>query len=236
MILCIKRAKIVQCKIRSCLVWRSSDKDLYQHIRDDHPDRKHFCDVCPMAFVKVAELTRHHLAHSGYRPHKCKECGKSFSFEYNLHRHQIFVHSKIVMCRIKNCGVRLPKSQLYEHIETTHPKQKFQCDICPISFSNKADLNRHRRIHSGIKPFQCEKCGKRFSRKEIYKTHDQLVHSGEHPFKCKVCGKRITRKGGMKNHMRTHTGEKPFPCSNCGKTFLRSDQRHIHEVKCSEKQ
>eukprot|EP00116_Pleurobrachia_bachei_P011345 sb/3471607/ len=146
-----------------CLVWKSSDKDLYQHIRDDHPDRKHFCDVCPMAFVKVAQLTKHHLAHSGYKPHKCKECGKRFALKYNLHRHHLLFHSNVVLCPIKNCKVRLPKSELYEHIETVHPKKKSQCDICPMSFNSNSKLIEHKRIHSQNKPFTCGMCLRSFA-------------------------------------------------------------------------
>eukprot|EP00116_Pleurobrachia_bachei_P008936 sb/3469198/ len=213
-----------------CSVWKSSDKDLYQHIRDDHPDRKHFCDVCPMAFLHTSDLTRHHLAHSGYKPHKCKECGKSFLSKYDLHQHQIIVHNNIVSCRVRNCGVRLPKSELYEHIESAHPKKKCQCNICPLSFTSNGDLNKHRRVHSGIKPFKCEVCLKSFTLIGNYKTH-KLVHTGEHPFKCKVCGKSFTQAGNLKRHMRAHTGEKPFSCSKCGKSFSRTQHRLLHETR-----
>eukprot|EP00116_Pleurobrachia_bachei_P010950 sb/3471212/ len=141
---------VVQCKIKGCFVWKSSDKDLYQHIRDDHPDRKHFCEVCPM----------------------------SFTSNYNLVIHQ--------------------------------------------------------QIHYGIKSFKCEECGKMFGQSSNYKRHKR-GHTGECPFKCEVCGKQFTQKGSMKSHMRIHTGEKPFSCSNCGKLFHRSDNRLVHELKCSEK-
>eukprot|EP00116_Pleurobrachia_bachei_P001242 sb/3461504/ len=130
-----------QCKVKDCLVWKPSEKELYQHIRVDHPDRKHFCDVCPMAFVTVSHLNQHLLSHSGYKPHKCKECGKSFSTKSHLHRHQTIGHSNNVMCRLKNCGVKVPRSELYKHIETVHPRNKFQCEICPMSFKKINILN-----------------------------------------------------------------------------------------------
>ena len=99
-----------------------------------------------MAFKFDSDLTNHHLAHCGYKPHKCKKCEKSFLRKYELHQHQILVHSNVVSCRVKNCGVRLPKAELYEHIETAHPKLKFQCEICPMSYKHKRDLIVHQAI------------------------------------------------------------------------------------------
>ena len=141
-----------------------------------------------------------------------------------------------VSCRVRNCGVRLPKSELHEHIETAHPKKKFQCDVCPMSFKVNRDLIQHQRTHSGIKPFKCEVCGKKFTQKCTLKKHQEVhIRHGDRSFKCEVCGKTFTQKGHMKRHMMLHTGEKPFSCCYCGVTFNRADSRNFHEVKCSEK-
>ncbi|OUM65955.1 hypothetical protein PIROE2DRAFT_41201 [Piromyces sp. E2] len=43
----------------------------------------------------------------------------------------------------------------------TDKRKPFHCDLCPQTFSRSHDLKRHRYIHTGIKPFKCEKCGKR---------------------------------------------------------------------------
>eukprot|EP00116_Pleurobrachia_bachei_P005964 sb/3466226/ len=229
-----KRAKIVQCKIMGCSVWKSSDKDLYQHIRDDHPDRKHFCDVCPMAFVKVSKLTRHNLTHSKSKPHECKKCDKSFVLKHHLHQHIILVHSRKMSCPIKNCTVRLPKPELYDHIESEHPKDEFKCDVCPMSFTRKQELHAHGKTHSGDKPYSCGECGKKFTTSSSLNKHKK-IHSGVRPFKCEVCGKGFTEAGNLRSHIRTHTGEKPFVCSKCGKQFNQASIRRVHEVTCPAK-
>ena len=35
-----------------------------------------------------------------------------------------------------------------------------KCDRCDKVFATKSDLNRHLKIHSGVKPFQCYQCNK----------------------------------------------------------------------------
>eukprot|EP00116_Pleurobrachia_bachei_P003163 sb/3463425/ len=209
-----------QCKIVNCSVIISSEKDLFEHVRNDHADRKYRCDVCPMAFTNPSRLTDHGMIHSGDKPHHCDECGMKFGMKFALKRHRNSTHDvkKVVSCRHQNCGMRLPKNELYEHIRTAHPKERFPGSICPMSFKSSGNLNMHMRKHNGIKPYECEVCGKKFSHSGSYKRHT-VLHTGERPFKCDVCGKAFTQDSSMRRHMRTHTGEKPFPCSFCEKSF-----------------
>jgi uncharacterized Zn-finger protein len=38
-------------------------------------------------------------------------------------------------------------------------------------FARGHDLNRHTRLHTGVKPFECQKCKKRFSRSDALSRH-----------------------------------------------------------------
>lgn len=46
------------------------------------------------------------------------------------------------------------------------------CFFCQKSFTNVYNCRRHIRTHSGEKPFQCNVCGKRFSRQSTLNTHE----------------------------------------------------------------
>ncbi|XP_068164330.1 early growth response protein 1-like [Antennarius striatus] len=86
------------------------------------------------------------------------------------------------------------------------PKAKpFPCSVqgCERRFSRSDELNRHVRIHTGQKPFQCVICSRSFSRSDHLTTHTR-THTGEKPFSCDVCGKRFARSDERKRHGRVH--------------------------------
>ncbi|XP_029114969.1 E3 SUMO-protein ligase EGR2 [Scleropages formosus] len=79
------------------------------------------------------------------------------------------------------------------------------------------------------KPFSCpmENCDRRFSRSDELNRHIR-IHTGHKPFQCRICLRSFSRSDHLTTHTRTHTGEKPFSCDVCGKRFARSDERKRH--------
>ncbi|XP_028902594.1 early growth response protein 4 [Ornithorhynchus anatinus] len=85
----------------------------------------------------------------------------------------------------------------------------FSCPVetCVRSFARSDELNRHIRIHTGHKPFQCRICLRNFSRSDHLTTHIR-THTGEKPFACEACGRRFARSDEKKRHGKVHVKQR----------------------------
>ncbi|XP_046538035.1 zinc finger protein 80-like [Equus quagga] len=174
------------------------------------------------------------LIHRGKNSYKCKDCGKGFTKNRLLLRHQR-IHTKVKLYKCRKCGKAfLKKADLTEHYSIHIGEKPYECIECGRAFSRRSHLTEHQRIHSGEKPFECMECGKAFSRRS-HLTEHQRIHSGEKPYVCSECGKAFAHPSDFIRHNRTHTGEKPFECKECGKAFCDSSSVTRH-MKCHSKE
>ncbi|XP_031571581.1 zinc finger protein 571-like isoform X2 [Actinia tenebrosa] len=95
----------------------------------------------------------------------------------------------------------------------------FRCEQCQKEFDTSAALERHRRSHSGERPYKCKICGWGFNLSGNLNQH-MAIHQKVKPFKCVYCGKTFARSNVLKAHVRCHTGERPYQCELCGAKFI----------------
>ena len=55
------------------------------------------------------------------------------------------------------------------------------------------------------------------------------MHTNDKPYQCSFCPKRFTEACKKSVHERIHSGAKPYPCQHCSKSFRTATQRQIHQ-------
>ena len=152
-----------------------------------------------------------------------------------LHTYKMHIN-KEYKCRLANCGkYYTTENALYEHIKSCHPKRRFACKLCPMSYDYNCLLNNHmvRKHNDKSRPrFVCKLCNKQFATSSELGCH-KSTHTKSKPYKCLECGRAFSRRGGLKRHMHSvHLKEKRYSCRFCGTTKIHLSQAKDHEAMC----
>lgn len=127
---------------------------------------------------------------------KCSSCKMIFSNNKELMVHQNECHGS-------ETKFMFNKNHASDHTAIKKTKKEndvgniFSCQICSKTFIRESSLLSHTCRLS------CPHCGKLFPSKRNLLRHIR-VHTGEKPFKCDVCGLRFSRKDYLKTHLDSH--------------------------------
>ena len=69
-------------------------------------------------------------------------------------------------------------------------------------------------MHSNVREFECDDCGKTFKFKHQLKRH-KLIHNPESVHTCDICFKKFNQSDYLTRHRKRHTGEHPYKCGKC---------------------
>ena len=121
----------------------------------------------------------------------------------------------------------------------------FMCLLCGKRAKRPHDLIiSHILMHTGERPWRCDKCPKAYISKNALKQHKLNHEAGGKPpsekkYQCEMCPKSFVHKRSLEEHIRTHTGERPYQCELCPRSFsydylYRKHVEKIHKKDPSE--
>ncbi|XP_031561981.1 zinc finger protein 852-like [Actinia tenebrosa] len=103
-------------------------------------------------------------------------------------------------------------------------------NLVPQSAASMNMLQRDAKL-AKKEVIYCPICFKKLKHIYYLRRH-MIIHSGVKPFKCNFCPRRFSQTGNRNAHMRIHTGEKPFQCDLCNKKFTHASSKRRHTKFC----
>ncbi|XP_033465452.1 zinc finger and BTB domain-containing protein 16-A [Epinephelus lanceolatus] len=123
--------------------------------------------------------------------------------------------------RCNVCGAELPDNEAVEQHRKMHSGMKtYGCELCGKSFLDSLRLRMHLLSHSaGEKAIVCDQCGAQFQTEESLEAHRQIHTGSDMAIFCLLCGKRFQTQTALQQHMEVHAGVRSYICSECNRTF-----------------
>lgn len=148
-----------------CLATFDTPSALHAHVKISHVDncsrcfcQWENCESCSKDFKQRSKLSRHLLAHAGYRPYACsfEGCTKTFATNQAKDNHErTHTGDRPYVC--DRCGyTTTTHTQLQTHISALHLNQKpHKCRFCDFTCADSSNLSKHERTHQTLRPYRC---------------------------------------------------------------------------------
>ncbi|KAJ2953353.1 hypothetical protein O0L34_g943 [Tuta absoluta] len=229
------RTFLYPCEI--CGAKFSRKDNLMVHLRMQHILRKKYaCKQCNFSTSTFSKLCVHrnknHLDHK--LTYECDHCGRVVTSRPAMVKHLEIHGEKKFACDV--CGYSTFTLEVMRRHVLTHVEEKpYKCSQCPVSFIQRAQLQRHTaaKHHDNT----CLVCNTECRSKEDLVAHNRAKHGStelDPSYRCSVksCDQynmHFKSAKAYKTHMNSHDDERPYACEVCGKTYrnVLDMKRHV---------
>jgi len=106
---------------------------------------------------------------------------------------------------------------------------EYDCNVCGKKFSKKDTWKAHMRYNHNDALFQCAHCSKKFILEHTMKLHVEAAHMGS--VTCDYCPKVYRNKEALRDHIRHKHRDQMIPCRKCNSMFIDADTLSNHQKK-----
>lgn len=129
--------------------------------------------------------------------------------------------AKPITCRWDDCGkIFYDPEVVYKHLCDDHVGRKSTNNLCltckwegcDVSCAKRDHITSHIRVHTPLKPHNCDACGKTFKRPQDLKKHER-IHTEQHQQQRqqKAAQNAAARAYSMSEHATAFGGAYPYP-------------------------
>lgn len=204
------------------------DVDLYlEHMQEGSCAYKFKCLICHKRYPSTKALERHESHH--LRRYSCGSCGRTYHSKNSLKLHmQRGEHRTTFVCQFCH-KVFLNKGSRNTHAWYHCPKNIgiFECDICKLKYTKKADIAKHMLVTHSPKLFKenengtftCTRCKASFVGRKYFLNHVQLRNCIK-KIQCERCSKIMLRSRFDSHECGKRNGElRRYKCKLCESAF-----------------
>ncbi|XP_067935789.1 zinc finger protein 93-like [Watersipora subatra] len=154
------------CDYRTKYSWQVKN-----HMRQHTGEKPYACTRCNFRTADSSRLLKHNRAHDLVTSQRCKICGVGFAKARGLICHMRLSHG-VAEYEVEqpDADCPFPKVKVLQSTKAK-PDQVWKCDVCGLVSQSRVSHMVHSRVHTGERPYPCDKCAYRARQKESLKFH-----------------------------------------------------------------
>ena len=129
------------------------------------------------------------------------------------------------------------KLSLKRHIETVHENKRYPCDKCEFKGKSERSVKLHIESIHEKKRYPCTECNRIYTQKMNLNRHKKITHFAETincdkiKYPCHLCEYKANIKRTLQCHIEAKHENKRYPCDQCDYKATHTGSLKLHKVR-----